>query len=215
MDEMISSLPNLNVVTDESSNIRSARICNVSIHTPSGAIHYISEDIRAKQMNAIAVAQWLRNHILSLSNGDGSRINSIITDTCKLMFSMWSEMQKFVELKHVLFIPCDSHGLQLLVKDLLKILTFKNIMNKVQTVIKSFRSSLLQYAHLREFQLQYNKQHQSLMLSVITCWGTQYRLIQSLLDSKDVIKRYAHEFGDLPTSKRLLTGCFYCRSRLK
>ena len=58
-DEMISSLQNINVVTDESSNIRSARICNISVHTSSGSIHYVSEDIKAKQMNATTAAQWL------------------------------------------------------------------------------------------------------------------------------------------------------------
>src|SRR5271155_5396656 len=202
-DRMLSSLDTLNVVTDESSNIRSSRICNISVLTPSGSVHYISEDIQAKQMNATAAVQWLRTHLLALANGDPSRINSIITDTCALMFAMLLEMQQMDEFKHVFFVPCDSHGIQLLVKDLLEIPVFKDIMAKVQTVVKSFRRSLLQYARLREFQLQYNKQHRSLILSVITRWGTQYRLIRSLLESKDALKRYAHEFGDLPANKRL------------
>ena len=94
-------------------------------------------------MTAIAAAQWLRNHLLAMTNGDLLRINSIITDTCKLMFAMWLEMQKLVDFKYTLFIPCDYHGIQLLVKDLLKISTFKNIMDKAQTVVKSFRCSLL------------------------------------------------------------------------
>ena len=59
------------------------------------------------------------------------------------MFAMWLEMQKLVDFKYTLFIPCDYHGIQLLVKDLLKISTFKNIMDKAQTVVKSFRCSLL------------------------------------------------------------------------
>ena len=45
-----------------------------------------------------------------------------------------------VELKHVFFVPCDSHGIQLLVKDLLEIPVFKDIMAKAQTVVKSERS---------------------------------------------------------------------------
>jgi len=119
------------------------------------------------------------------------------------MFKMWLEIQKLDGFKHVFFIPCDSHGLQLLVGDLLKILVFKEVLNKAQTVIKSFHHSLLQYTHLRDFQLQYNKQHRSLILSIITCWGTQYRLLQSVLDSKDALRCYTHEFGDLPPKKRL------------
>lgn len=204
-EELIFNLPNINIVTDESNSITGARICNISVHTPSGTIHYISEDIQAKQMNDVAAAQWLRSHLLVLTNDDLSRINSIVTDTCKTMFAMWTEMQTFIDFKHVLFIPCDSHGLQLLVKDLLKIPTFKTIIDKAQAVVRAFRSSLLQYARLRQFQLQYYKQHRSLVLSVITRWGTHYRLIRSLLDSKDALKRYAHEYGDLPATKRLKT----------
>ena len=40
-------------------------------------------------------------------------------------------------------------------------------------------------------------------MAVITRWGTQYRLILSLINNKDALKRYAHEFGDLPATKRI------------
>src|SRR5579859_6581591 len=56
MNELIAPMPNLNIVTDESSNIAGARICNITIHSASGSLHYISEDIRTKQMNAAAAA---------------------------------------------------------------------------------------------------------------------------------------------------------------
>jgi len=102
-----------------------------------------------------------------------------------------------------LFIPYDSHGMQLLIKDLLQIPELKSVLQKAQTVIEAFHHSLLQYARLREYQLQYNKIHQSLVLSVITHWGTQYRLIQSVINSKDALKYYAHEYRDLPAKKRL------------
>ena len=58
-DDMISALNLINIVTDESSNIRGSRICNISVHSPYGSLHYISEDIRAQQMTAAAAAQWL------------------------------------------------------------------------------------------------------------------------------------------------------------
>jgi len=203
-NDIIAAMDLINVITDESSNISGSRICNISVHSPSGSLHYISEDIYAKQMTAPAAAQWLRNHLLELSNGDLSRINSIITDTCALMFSMWVEMQRFIEFKHCLFIPCDSHGIQLLVKDLLQIPLFQDTLHKAQTIVKAFRCSLLQYARLRKFQLHYgDKRYKSLILSVITRWGTQFWLIQSVLNSKDALKRYAHDFGDLAPKKRV------------
>ena len=119
------------------------------------------------------------------------------------MRGMWTEIEKLEDLKHCLFIPCDSHGIQLLVKDLLKLSDFNEIIQKAQYIVKSFRHAPLQYARLREFQVEYYKKPQSLILSVITRWGTQYRLIQSLLKSKDAIKRYALEYQSLPESERL------------
>src|SRR5579859_3030408 len=41
------------------------------------------------------------------------------------------------------------------------------------------------------------------MLSVITGWGAQFRLIQSVLKSKDALKRYACDYGDCPASQRI------------
>jgi len=71
-DDAISAIPNINVSTDESSNIRGTRVCNISVHSESGSYHYISEDIRVLRMNAVANADWLRNHLLKLSNNNST-----------------------------------------------------------------------------------------------------------------------------------------------
>src|SRR5579859_7209587 len=151
----------------------------------------------------------IRNHLLVLSNGDLSRINSLTTDTCTLMFAMWLELQRFPDLKYCLFIPCDSHGIQLLIKDLLLLPAFKDILKKAQIIVTAFRHSLLQYARLREYQRYYNKQPQSLILSIITRWGTQFRLVQSVINNKDALKRYAHEYEKLPPKKRIKQEVIY------
>ena len=46
-DEVIAAKPNINITTDESSNIKSARICNISVHSDPESLHYLSEDIHA------------------------------------------------------------------------------------------------------------------------------------------------------------------------
>src|SRR5947207_6493515 len=121
IDELIIELHSLNIVTDESSNIKHMRICNISIHTPHGSLHYISENIHAKRMDAIGAARWLKDHLHTLTNGNLKRLNSCTTDTCSTMYSMWECLQTIPKLKHCLFIPCDSHSIQLLVKDLLSL----------------------------------------------------------------------------------------------
>jgi len=147
-DDAISAMPNVNVSTDESSNIRGARICNISVHSESGSYHYLSEDIGALQMNATANADWLRTHLLTLSKNDPTRVNSVTTDTCSTMFSMWEQFERYDDFKQCLFIPCDSHGIQLLIKDILHLPYFSNVLQQAQLIAKSFRKAFLQLAHL-------------------------------------------------------------------
>ena len=165
-------MPNINVSTDESSNIKSVRIYNISIHSESGSLHYLSEDILAKRMTMVGYAEWLQTYLLNLSNQNPSHINSVTTDTCNIITNMWEELKRYEEFKHCLFIPCDSHGIQLLIKDLLKIPAFSNIIDQAQNLAKSFRKVHLQYVHLRENQLHFYGHHYSLILSVIIHWGT-------------------------------------------
>jgi len=155
-------------------------------------------------MTAPAAAAWLRDHLLALSHQRLDRINSIATDTCATMRRMWIEIKKFEDLKHCFFIPCDSHGIQLLVKDVMTLIPqFNETIQQAQSIVKSFRHAPLQYARLHEFQMQCYGKHQSLVLSVITRWGTQYLLVLSVLKNKDAIKRYASEFQSHPASERL------------
>ena len=113
-------------------------------------MHYTSEDVGAKRMTAVGTAQWLRNHLATLTNGELTRVNSVTTDTYDTMFKMWTELQHDDEFKHCLFIPCNSHGIQLLVKDILMIPRFKNVLHNAQSVVKAFKKSPLQYACLKQ-----------------------------------------------------------------
>jgi hypothetical protein len=154
VNQIVSGLPLLNIVTDESTNINNARIANISIHSHYGSFHYLSEDIGTKQMTAENTAVWLRTHLEVLSNGDWSRINSVTTDTCATMLSMWNKLREMPELKHILCIPCDSHRVQLLVKDILMdIPQFKIIHEQAQSIAKAFKASLLQYTRLKAIQI--------------------------------------------------------------
>jgi hypothetical protein len=103
-------------------------------------------------------------------------------------------LEKEESLRHVLFISCDAYGLQLVIKDLLDLtVLLKTTHLQAQTIANAFRSAPLQYARLREQQqIKYNKQY-ALVLAVITRWGTQYRLIHSILRSKDALRAYAFE----------------------
>jgi len=69
-ENLIATFPNINVITDKSTNINTARICNISIHSAYGSFHYLSKDIEATQMTSLTSGQWLRTHLDNLSNGN-------------------------------------------------------------------------------------------------------------------------------------------------
>jgi hypothetical protein len=72
-------------------------------------------------------------------------------------------------------------------------LIFKITHQQAQSIANAFRNAPLQYARLRHHQqLKYGKQY-ALILSVITRWGTQFRLVNSILRSKDALRAYALE----------------------
>ena len=51
---------------------------------------------------------------------DLTRVSSLTTDTCSTMRSTWLSLETLDKLSHILFIPCNSYRLQLLIKDLLE-----------------------------------------------------------------------------------------------
>src|SRR5271156_1337822 len=111
VEEYLDSLSELNVITDESSNINKARIANISIHTPIGSIHWLSEDLGSMQSTSVNMAEWLERHLHTLTHGNLERMNSCATDTCAAMISMWEHLHLKPGLQHLFVIPCDSHGI--------------------------------------------------------------------------------------------------------
>jgi hypothetical protein len=54
-----------------------------------------------------------------LTKGQLWRIISLATDTCPTNQNVWIHLSNHPKMKHVITVPCDSHSLQLLIKDLL------------------------------------------------------------------------------------------------
>src|SRR6266516_426648 len=89
VDKIIADTPFINVITDGSTNINNTRISNISIHSHTGSFYYLSHDVGTLSMTAVNQANWLLDHLRTISDGNLERINSISTDTCPTMFAMW------------------------------------------------------------------------------------------------------------------------------
>ena len=84
---------------------------------------------------------------------DFKRVNSLATDTCSTMRSLWELIHKDEDLQHVFTVPCDSHGLRLLIKDILEQISwFKTVFASAQSMSTKFRTSPKQLSILRRHQ---------------------------------------------------------------
>ena len=184
----------LNIVMDESGDIADRHIINMCIVTPIGAFYYETEDSKDESQTAQMLFEWMMKKVQALvGKGGWWRFNSFITDTCNTMRAVWSLVQRDPRTKHVFCIPCNSHGLQLLIHDLLDIEPYSTLLEKAQTIAQFFRRAKLQYAILRKHQHTHFGRSKAFVLAVSTQWGTQAGLIGSVLDNKRPLISYLND----------------------
>ena len=146
IEVLIRGQDKLNFVLDESLNISSHQIVNISIVIPQySSIFLGNEDIGNKSLDTPFFTNWFLRKAASY---DLSRVSSLTTDTCSTMRSIWTGLQQVDQLSHALFIPCDSHGLQLLIKDILELPQIAPIIQQAQAIVQAFHRSKKQYAIL-------------------------------------------------------------------
>lgn len=128
----------------------------------------------------------LMPELLEIFQNDLSRIKSVCTDTEATMRATHNLLQQKEELKHVIFSLCDSHGLQLLIKDLLNHQEFEELVKDVGIVLAFFSRSKIQLNRLRSCQkARWAGTTRALIRSVISRWGTQNHSFLPFLRSRD------------------------------
>ena len=113
---------NLNFIADESSNIRRERVQNLCVSVKEyGAFYLESEPLQGETLDGEWNANWLHKKLSAAVSGEFSRINSITTDTCPTQKKAARILAGRQEYQKVFFVSCDSHELQLLIKNILKL----------------------------------------------------------------------------------------------
>jgi hypothetical protein len=185
----------INVVVDESTNVSNERIQNTSIVTMDGrSFHWLSEDLGSAQQSADEIAKTILAHLIEITEGDLSMINSLATDTCNTMKATWGKLGEEDKLKDCFFVPCDSHGIQLLIKDILTLSEIAPLWTTALKVVSAFKGAPLQHARLRDLQKEEYGKRKSLIGSLIVRWGSQVNLLNSVLNNKRVLKIFAEDF---------------------
>lgn len=113
-------------IIDESTDRASRRMVNLSVvERGVRSFFLINKDSKDADLDAQYFLRWFYEQTKPYTDGKLFRIGSMTTDTCSTMRLFWQLAEKTSELAHVIFVPCDSHGLQLLIKDLCEMPFFK------------------------------------------------------------------------------------------
>lgn len=170
MDEILRSNYFLNIIFDQSNNIVKNRIINIFIRSDKGTFHYCSEIAGSMVFTSQNITQWVMNKLNNLLHGDWERINSSATDTCSTMLGVWKllENDERLQKSKLLIVPCDFHGLQLLISNILGIPHYREIQCRITHIITTFRSSPKQLSILRKKQKTAYGKTSALILSAIT-----------------------------------------------
>ncbi|KAJ3455179.1 hypothetical protein MRS44_013779 [Fusarium solani] len=116
-----------NVIFDAFDNVSGHRIVNISVQLPDGpAFYWKTLDTGDAQHTAENWVKLIWREMQTLCSNDLSRINSI-----------W----RHPELSHINFSLCDSHGPQLVIKDILLLPFFEDLLNNASILLTTILSS--------------------------------------------------------------------------
>jgi hypothetical protein len=205
VDLWLSASQSLNLVTDESTNISGNRIINTSAITNNGDCFYISNiEAEPGKLGAEELADMAVDTVKKITKGDLSKVASWTTDTCAVMRSMCKKFGKIPGLEHVFTVSCDSHGLQLIIKDLLQRPQIEKDFKAALQIVDGSRNGSKQLSLLWIEQERVYKKQKVLQSSTTIRWGSQYNMAKSLDDSKEALRNFAYRDGVEFSSKYLL-----------
>ena len=129
----------------------------------------------------------------------------------------WQLAEQSEGLKHVVFVLCNSHSYQFIIKDFCEFSFFRSVLAAAQAIARGFHKAKKQYAILREIQEEVYQTQKALILSVITRWGTQYALCISLINNREALQRWALRVDieisgkEQPQKKSILSDDFWAK----
>jgi hypothetical protein len=163
----LSASPFLGLIMDESTNINQNRIINTSVVTSSGdTFYWKNTEAEAGKLGAKELTAYIIETGHEITDRNMKKWTSFISDTCSTMRATWANIEQDPCSKHVITVPCDSHGLQLLIKDILQRPGIKKIWEVVANIVTRFKTASKQYAYLRvEQEKEYGKRKPM----IVTC----------------------------------------------
>ena len=115
------------------------------------------------------------------------KFSAIITDTASVMKAAWKQIEE--KYSNIVCLGCNSHIINLLIGDILKIEEIQVVVNNTKMIVNYFKSHVQAAAKLKRIQIDnYNKEI-SLVLPILTRWGTHLGCLQSLQKSQIALEQ--------------------------
>jgi hypothetical protein len=130
-----------------------------------------------------------------------AKIRAFSTDTASVMQAAWRELKNSA-FPNAIFIPCEAHRLNLLVGDIVALPEFAEVYKLATALVNYLRNAPKLYALLGEYQVKILGELKLLVVSVLTRWGTTFRLADRLLKNEFVLRQMIHDPRTLQNDKQ-------------
>jgi hypothetical protein len=116
------------------------------------------------------------------------RVTAVVTDNASCMRTAWALIEKHYP--HIFANGCAAHVLNLLVKDILGIGSFKGTLQDAVAVTNLVKARGALSDEFRKIQKPTSKAR-FLTLPVETRWYTQYRCVANVVDNQEILEQLA------------------------
>ena len=179
VSEKVASADTLALMCDGWSNCRNESIVNFVVTTPE-PVFYKSIATEKNRHTGKYMAEVMTSVLVEIGP---DRFLGVVTDNASNMKKAWEELT--VCYPHLSCYGCIAHGLQLLLTDIGKLDTVKDIVAKVKVVMKEVRNSHILTATFKEHAKC------ALRMPVVTRWGSVVTSLECMLKNKGPLRRLA------------------------
>lgn len=185
LQQSIDRAARLTLVTDGWTNIRNESIINYMLVDPEGKAYFYKADPTGIAAHTSAYLAEELNKVIE--DVGPEKIIALCTDNAPNM-KLAARMVK-AKYPHIHAIGCNSHMLNLAIKDVLNIDELKTPLQEAIEVVKWFKSHHRPLAYLREKQKEQHGKEISLALPVVTRWQSNSDCLQSLKASRAALEQ--------------------------
>ncbi|GBG62849.1 hypothetical protein CBR_g32432 [Chara braunii] len=161
------------IMTDGWNNIRGQTLCNYLVSTEIGVV-YVSTDVMRGKKDASALANAWSKRVKSM-DVQLSDITAFVTDSAGVNVAAMEVFQKDESVKHIFWIPCVAHIMDLILEDIGGIDWVASCISQTRLVTRFFK----RHGHAREVLEAHSTK--TLLLPVETRFGTNVIMMERLV----------------------------------